>query len=182
MSGIRDKYQDQGVQNYYLQHGSDYENPHFEQVRQLLLQNEQNIDYKKVLDLSCGSGEVSMVLEELGYAETEASDPFTQQAYRMRMGKSCHSWSFEDIVKGALIDQYSSVICSFALHLCPNELLFPLVYQLFQHTELLAIITPHKRPELEKLEGVRLVFEDFTLTEKGKKVRLKAYQSNFTPH
>jgi SAM-dependent methyltransferase len=182
MKGIRDEYQEEGVENYYLQHGADYENPHFEQVRQLLIQNEERIDYRKVLDLSCGSGEVSIVLKELGYADTEACDPYTQKAYEARLGKNCQPWSFEDIVKGSLVDQYSAIICSFAMHLCPEDLLFPLVYQLFQHTTLVLILTPHKRPELEKLEGVSLAFEDFTLTPKGKKVKLKAYQSTFTPH
>lgn len=180
--GIRDEYKDQGVENYYLEQGANYENPHFAQVKDLLLQNSAHIDYSRVLDLSCGSGEVSFVLKELGFSETEACDPYTQEAYQVRMGTYCRPWSFEDIVKGALTDQYSAVICSFAMHLCPEELLFALVYQLFQHTKLLVIITPHKRPELEKLEGVRLIFEDFTLTERGKKVRLKAYQSTFTPH
>ncbi len=180
--GIRDKYQEQGVEGYYLDHGAGYENPHFAQIEQLLLQNEKRIDYRKVLDLSCGSGEVSVVLQELGFSETEACDPYTQEAYQARLGKSCYSWSFEDIVKGVLGSEYSAVICSFAMHLCPEDLLFSLTYQLFQHTELLVIITPHKRPELEKLEGVTLVFEDYALTPKGKKVRLKAYQSTFTPH
>jgi 2-polyprenyl-3-methyl-5-hydroxy-6-metoxy-1,4-benzoquinol methylase len=182
MKGIRDEYQEEGVENYYLQHGSDYENPHFDQVRQLLMQNEERIDYSQVLDLSCGSGEVSLVLKELGYADTQASDPYTQEAYTARLGKSCQPWSFEDIVKGCLEDQYSSIICSFAMHLCAEDLLFPLVYQLFQHTARVVVITPHKRPELEKLEGVSLAFDDFALTSKGKKVRLKAYQATFTRH
>lgn len=179
--GIRDEYHEQGVEAYYLQYGSEYENPHFEQVRQLLIQNEGRIDYRRVLDLSCGSGEVTTVLNELEYTDTVACDPYTQEAFRSRTGKNCHSWSFEDIVQGKLQEFYSAVICSFAMHLCTEELLFTLTYQLFQHTNLLVIITPHKRPVLEKLEGVELVWEDFTLTPKGKKVRLKAYSSTFTP-
>jgi hypothetical protein len=41
----------------------------------------------------------------------------------------------------------------------------------------LVIITPHKRPQLEKLDGVKLVFEDYALTERGKKVRLREFRS-----
>ncbi len=40
----------------------------------------------------------------------------------------------------------------------------------------LVVITPHKRPALEELPGIELVKEDFELTERGKKVRLKQYQ------
>jgi hypothetical protein len=40
----------------------------------------------------------------------------------------------------------------------------------------LVVITPHKRPALEELPGIELVWEDFELTERGKKVRLKVYQ------
>jgi hypothetical protein len=44
---------------------------------------------------------------------------------------------------------------------------------------MLIVITPHKRPELENLNGISLDFEDFTLTERGKKVRLKAYRIEY---
>jgi hypothetical protein len=98
------------------------------------------------------------------------------------MDKDCHHWSFEEVVKGAMEGTYSAIICSFAMHLCPDELLFGLTYELFQHTDLLVIITPHKRPALDKIEGVEMAFEDFALTPKGKKVRLKAYRSIFTRH
>ena len=74
---------------------------------------------------------------------------------------------------------YSCIICSFAMHLCPKEKLYPLVIQLFQHSENLVILTPHKRPELELLSGVELVFTDFAKTEKGKKVFLKHYKFSY---
>lgn len=174
---IRNLYQEQGVENYYRDSGAAYENPHFEQIRTLLIHNKSRIDYSAVLDFCCGSGEVSLVLRELGF-ETTASDPFTQEAYFKNFEKDCLSYSFDDIIKGKLEGKYSAIICSFAMHLCPEKQLFPLVYNLFQHSSQLIIITPHKRPELEKLEGVSLNFEDFALTERGKKVRLKAYSFN----
>jgi len=64
------------------------------------------------------------------------------------------------------------------MHLCPEKQLYPLAYQLFQCSPQLVIITPHKRPQLEKLDGVNLDFDDFTLTQKGKKVFLKSYRWN----
>ncbi len=177
--GIRNQYSDLGVEGFYCKEGANYSNPHFSQVEELLQKNEHRIDYSQVLDFCCGSGEVSFVLEQMGYLKTIASDPFTQEAYKQRMGKKCQSWTFEDIVKGKLVGTYSAVVCSFAMHLCADDLLFPLSYQLFQHTPHLIIITPHKRPELEKLEGIHLDFEDFCLTDRGKKVRLRAFRSTF---
>ena len=149
-NAIRDQYQAKGVDNYYKAEGASYSNPHFEQVRELLLNNHSRIDYRHSLDLCCGSGEVSMVLKEMGFSQTVACDPYTAEAYASNFGKKCWNLSFEDIIRGKLEGQYSSIICSFAMHLCPEKQLFPLCWQLFQHTDQLIIITPHKRPELEK--------------------------------
>ncbi len=177
--GIRDHYREHGVTNYYLQQGGEYNNPHFPQIEALLIKNEHRIDYKRVLDFCCGSGEVSVVIEHLGYPPPVACDPYTKEAFTKRTGRTCESWSFESVVKGELKGDYSAVICSFAMHLCPEEQLFPLAYQLFQHTGLLVILTPHKRPVLEKFEGIYLAFDDHELTQRGKKVFLKAYSSTF---
>lgn len=179
-AAIRNQYQDLGVDAFYQEHGASYSNPHFSEIAKLLRQNESRINYSIAFDFCCGSGEVSRVLADLGYAHTEASDPFTQEAYQKNLGKTCYSYSFEDIIKKPLPKQYSCIICSFAMHLCPKGQLFPLVYHLFQSTQQLIIITPHKRPALETLDGVSLKFEDFTLTKRRKKVRLKAYGARFT--
>lgn len=179
MAAIRNEYDEHGVAGYYQQSGSQYENPHFPQIRTLLSQNEHRIDYKNILDFCCGSGEVSRVLQEMGYPLPYASDPYTQAAYRSHFSQDCWNFTFEDVIKGKLEGQFSSIICSFAMHLCPEKQLYPLVYQLFQHTSQLIIITPHKRPELEKLNNVVLEFSDFTLTERGKKVFLKSYRFHY---
>lgn len=179
MSAIRNEYEEHGVSGYYEQSGSHYTNPHFPQIRALLLENEYRIDYQHVLDFCCGSGEVSLVLKELGYPLPHASDPYTQEAYNKNFNQNCWNFTFEDVIKGKLQGEFSSIICSFAMHLCPEKQLYPLVYQLFQHSKQLIIITPHKRPELEMLSDVTLDFTDFTLTERGKKVFLKSYQFNY---
>ncbi len=176
---IRNRYAEEGVEEYYKESGANYSNPHFKQVRQLLLQNEHRIQFQNVLDFCCGSGEVSRVIQELGYSLPTASDPFTTEAYQKQFQRSCLPYSFTDVIKGNLIGKYSAIICSFAMHLCPANDLFPLAYQLFQCTDQLVIITPHKRPDLEHYEGISLDFEDDTLTERGKKVRLRAYRSSF---
>jgi hypothetical protein len=85
------------------------------------------------------------------------------------------AWSFEDLLQGKLTGNYSCIISSFALHLCPRDQLAPLVWQLFNCTSQLVIVTPHKRPELEQIEGIELSFTDHVLTQRGKRIRLKIY-------
>jgi hypothetical protein len=130
------------------------------------------------------------------------TDPFTFKLYEKNTGCPCLPLSFEDIVKGklAFYQNYngeiqkikfktrsitssstqtelplSSIICSFAMHLCDEKQLYPLVNQLFTYSKNIIIITPHKRPALETLTNVTLNFDDFVLTERGKKVFLKSY-------
>ncbi len=176
---IRKYYETHGVEGYYEQFGDQYENPHFPHVRQLLINNKSRIDYTNVLDLGCGGGEVTNVLQELGYSEMKGIDPFTKSLYESQTNCGCLSWSFEDIISKGIKGEFSSIICSFAMHLLPEKQLFPLCYQLFKATNQLVIITPHKRPVLESIPQILLDFEDFVLTSKEKKVRLKAYKTTF---
>lgn len=164
-----------GVEAYYQLHGGEYANPHFPQVRELLRNNAHRIDYSHALDLCCGGGEVSLVLREMGFDDTQGCDPFTQSLFEANLGRPCLPWSFQDVIQGKLQGSYSAVICSFGMHLCPQKQLYPLVQALFARAPQIVIITPHKRPELDKLEGVQLAFEDFALTERGKRVRMKGY-------
>ncbi len=175
MKAIRKLYEQFGAEKYYKEYGQQYQNPHLEQIQKLIQKNQSQLDYNKVLDLCAGGGEVSLMLQKLGFRQITAADPFTQALYQKKTGIKCYNWSFDSIIKGKITGQYSSIICSFAMHLCPEEKLYPLVIQLFTHSKSLAIISPHKRPKLENLTGVILDFEDFVLTEKGKKVFLKHY-------
>jgi len=179
---IRNRYAEKGVAAYYREEGARYANPHFEQVRQLLIRNADRLDYRRAFDFCCGAGEVSSVVRELGYPPPVAADPYTQAAYRQRNDAPCLPFSFDDVIRGALNGHgpFSSVICSFALHLCPPRQLFPLVFQLFQTAPQLVIITPHKRPDLSGLQGVRLAFSDEVPTQRGKAVRLRSYRAGFT--
>ncbi len=176
MKAIRNLYARLGVDAYYQQYGYEYQNPHLEQIATLLEQNQTRLDYRQVLDFCAGGGEVSLILKELGFPNSQGSDPYLQALYQKNTGQPCFPWSFESVVKKGIEGQYSCIIGSFALHLCPSDLLYALVLQLFQHTDLLVVLTPHKRPALEQYEGVTLAFSDYALTEKGKKVHLKAYQ------
>lgn len=174
-AAVRNRYAELGVETYYREEGGEYHNPHFPQIRQLLLHNRHRIDFRHCLDFCCGSGEVSKVLLEMGFPLPLASDPYTMEAYRRNFDAECHTWSFDDVVKGKAEGSFSAVICSFAMHLCPEKKLYPLTRQLLGMSPQLVVITPHKRPDLSKLEGVQLEFEDAWPTERGKSVFLKSY-------
>lgn len=179
MKHIRNIYEQLGVDKYYKEYGYQYKNPHLDQIQTLIVNNKTRIDYSAVLDFCCGGGEISLILDQLGYTNSQGSDPYTHALYQKNRQQSCAKWTFDDVIKGAMTGSYSAIICSFALHLCPEKKLYPLVMQLFQHSPSLVILTPHKRPALEQLEGVELDFVDHTLTEKGKKVFLKHYHYSF---
>lgn len=176
---IRNLYQQLGVDAYYQQYGYTYQNPHWEQITALLTQNSKRLDYSRVLDFCAGGGEVSWALKELGYSHTVGSDPFLHELYEKNIGQPCHAWSFEEVVKKGLPESYSCIISSFALHLCPPEQLYALTIQLFQATDTLVVLTPHKRPVLEQYAGVELAYTDHALTPRGKKVFLKVYHYAF---
>lgn len=175
-SAIRNQYSAMGVDEYYAAHGGSYRNPHFAQIDALLRQNAHRVACESALDFCCGSGEVSEVLRAMGFSGTTACDPYTREAFERNIGGQCLGWSFKDVLRGKLEGEFSAVICSFAMHLCPKEQLHPLAHALLDRAPLLVIITPHKRPQLETLDGIALAFEDYALTQRGKKVRLKAYK------
>ncbi len=177
--GISDKYRKMGVEKYYARFGSSYTNPHYREVRLLLMNNASRLDYSNTLDFCCGAGEVSTVLEELGFSSFEGMDPFTEEAFKKNHDVPFFDSDFDTIIKEGLPGKYSSVICSFAMHLCPEEKLYPLCSKIFESSPSLVIITPHKRPDLSVVDGITLEFEDFVLTAKGKKVRLRTYSHSY---
>ncbi|MFP6576736.1 MAG: class I SAM-dependent methyltransferase [Pirellulaceae bacterium] len=172
---IRNWYQDLGIDEYYRRHGKQYQNPHLPWIQALIERHHARLDLSDCLDFCCGRGEVSKILLQLGYRQISGCDPYTQSLYEQQLGLDCLAWSFEDLLQGKLTGNYSCIISSFALHLCPRDQLAPLVWQLFNCTSQLVIVTPHKRPELEQIEGIELSFTDHVLTQRGKRIRLKIY-------
>lgn len=174
---IRPLYDEHGIEGYYRAFGSLYKNPHEAQVAALLNRNYWRMGCSSgtVLDFAAGSGEVARVLLSLGMDDILGCDPFTYELFEEKTGLPCLRLSFMDIVRKGLPGKYSCIVCSFALHLCPAKDLFPLTWQLFHVAPLIVVITPHKRPELEKMSHITLEWEDGVETEKGKKVRMKAY-------
>ncbi|MDX2039675.1 MAG: class I SAM-dependent methyltransferase [Acidobacteriota bacterium] len=149
---IRHQYQEHGVEEFYTQFGAEYRNPHELIIAEVLREavSRSNLDLTQVLDLACGSGEVTLVLREFGAGQIDGVDPFTGDAYRTRTGKPAEAVSFEQIAAGALAGRrYSLVVCSFAMHLVAESWLPSLLFQLGEMSDCLLILTPHKRPELK---------------------------------
>ncbi len=198
MKAIRNEYADQGVETFYKTNATAYENPHFSYIESLLQKNKERIDYTHILDFCSGGGEVTMALQKMGFPNSIGCDPYTHILFENNTKKPCFTYNFEDVVKGNFTFDlpkydtpavpivsgcrssiFSAIICSFAMHLCPDKMLQPLVLQLFSLSKHIVIITPHKRPELEKIDNIYLDFEDYVLTERGKKVFLKIYQHQY---
>ena len=196
MKSIRGAYEERGVESFYRERGHLYQNPHTAQIDALLSRYAERITGARILDVCCGSGEVTRAALSLGALEVVGVDPYTYAAYERQTGLVCLRYSFAELIRGALDDasmsldnatgcaptsrdvpasRYDLIICSFAMHLCPQDQLYALVYTLFKYSETLMIITPHKRPELEKLSGVLLCESAVELTPKGKRVTLKRY-------
>lgn len=175
---IRPLYDEHGAEAYYRDHAGEYENPHLPMIQLLLERNFHRLDCTgTVLDFAAGGGEVTLALEKLGAKDLAGCDPFTYELFEKKTGLPCLRHSFIDVLKNGLPDSYSLIISSFALHLCPQKDLFSLTWNLFQAAPTLVVITPHKRPELEKLPQISLFWEDVVENERGKKVRLKAYKT-----
>lgn len=174
-AAVRHQYEEHGVEGYYSQFGADYRNPHESAIREVLQHAVQRwrLDLTRVLDLACGSGEVTLALRELGCQTVDGIDPHTGEAYLARTGLQAEEFSFEQIAEGALTGRrYSLIVCSFAMHLIEESWLPALLAQIGFISRSLLIITPHKRPDLKAGWGWTL--EDEFVIER---VRARLYQS-----
>jgi len=162
---VRIGYEQLGVAGFYKSQARSYRNPHEPVVRTLLHQIliDWNLDLTSVLDLAAGSGEVTMALREMKdvkLGSIRGIDPMTYEAYLDRTGSVATRESFEDIAAGALRgQQFSIVICSFAMHLLEQSRLPMLALELAEVSPALLILTPHKRPVIQQKWGWRLTHE-----------------------
>ena len=176
---IRKEYEQQGVRGFYEQFGDIYRNPHEEAIRTALNDglSRWQVDLSHVLDLACGSGEVTLALQELGCTSIDGIDPYTAEAYQARTGRQAELLTFEQIAEGALEDRrYSLIVCSYALHLLPVSCLPVVTYQLQRLAPTLIILTPHKRPQLREAWGWRLEDEIVVV-----RVRARLYRAVYHP-
>lgn len=159
---IRKGYEEYSVKGFYEQFGDEYRNPQeaaLQEVLQLSV-NKWQLDLQKVLDLACGSGEVTLTLQNLGCNNIDGIDPYTYNAYLKRTLQEAEPYTFEDIASGVLHDRhYSLIVCSFALHLLSESRLPVVAYQLSLISDSIVIITPHKRPHLKPEWGWNFVDE-----------------------
>lgn len=172
---IRAAYERYGVQGYYARFGASYRNPHEQAIRAALTAAvaRWRIPLGRVLDLACGSGEATLVLQQLGAQAIDAADPYTYAAYAERTGRAAERLSFEQVAAGALAGRsYDTIVCSFALHLLEESRLPALAIQLSLISERLVIVTPHKRPAIKAEWGWALAGELV-----AERVRVRYYQS-----
>lgn len=172
---IRNEYQTYSVQGFYEQFGNEYRNPHESIIKRVIEDsvNKWQLNCDRVLDLACGSGEVTLALQSLGITNIDGIDPYTYNAYCQRTGKQAETYTFEDIATGVLAGRsYSLIICSFALHLVAESRLPLLLYQLGLMANTMVIITPNKRPEL-KIEWGWIFLDEIMI----KRVRAWLFQT-----
>lgn len=155
-------------------HAADYANPHEPIVRRLV---ESWIDRhlppqeNRILDLACGSGEVTAIFRGRGFENVTGVDPFTGPAFHARTGLEALPHDFVAISRGVLDTfRFDAIFCSFALHLADPGLLPQVCQRLSAIAPVLVILTPHKRPEIKPAWGWRLM-EEFL----DSRVRLRHY-------
>lgn len=175
LMSIRKEYEQHGAEAYYQQHGAEYRNPHEAAVAAALKAAiaHWQPDMSHVLDLACGSGEVTLVLRELGCDNITGIDPYTGEAYFSRTGLTALEHTFEAIAGGAISDlRFSLIVCSYALHLVPASWLPAVAVALAQAAPALLILTPHNRPEIKSAWGWHLQGELYL-----ERVRARYYTS-----
>lgn len=147
---IRNKYELLGPKNYYLNHSNEYENPHSERIIKSLNYIKSRIEVGYFLDLSCGNGVVSEYLLNNGYNNFKGCDPYFSKIYKDKFKKECFNSSFEDISKNGLYEKFETIICSYALHLCPKSYMNNLLYNLSMSCMNFIVISPSKYPTIDE--------------------------------
>lgn len=197
---IRVEYEEHGsAEDFYKNKGSEYYNPHEREVRLCLQRHADVSDFSLCLDLAAGSGEVSRVVREMG-GKSVAMDPYTWEAYEKKMQEKCWRHRMEDVEMGNVTPQqilrewkeeenkreekteqkegddgdlkFSSVVCSFALHLYDESRLPSLLWSLTEWAPTLIVLTPHKRPHIRSEWGWQLQSEHVV-----DRVRIRKYKS-----
>uniref|UniRef100_A0A6B2LK95 Methyltransferase domain-containing protein n=1 Tax=Arcella intermedia TaxID=1963864 RepID=A0A6B2LK95_9EUKA len=161
-----------GVEGYYEKHGAEYVNPREEEVRKALAAcltlwtKEQGLVFGSVLDLACGSGEATLVVERWAKARNlsvvvNATDPFTYDAFEARVGRKALRFGFEDIEAGELEKHsFDLIVSSFAMHLVEEDRLFSTCQQMALNSKFLIVVSPHKRPFITAAMGWILKHEN----------------------
>lgn len=145
---IRNQYQKLGVAGFYKENSETYENPHEPIIHSHLEQliRSKMIKQGSILDLCCGTGQVTTFLKSKGFRDITGIDPYTNIEYQKRTNCRAYNFDFKYIAQKGLPRKYDTIICSFALHLCPESLLPQVLWSLSQSCETLILISPNKKP------------------------------------
>lgn len=152
MTAIRKEYEDKGVTEFYKNSGESYINPHEPLIAKGLKKVwfDWRLPKTNILDLACGSGEISRALHTLNCKQIIGCDPYTFKSYQLKTGYPVQQHSFEDISAGKMgVQRFKIIVCSYAMHLIEESKLPLLLYNLSQMSPLLLIVSPHKKPELK---------------------------------
>lgn len=147
---IRSKYVEHGVDEYYKNHAHDYQNPHEELIKDHLRHYIHGLGLTptSILDLCCGGGEVTKYLDNIGFDNIVGCDPYTHELYENNTSKECLRLDFKNIVQDGLPKRFDLIVCSFAMHLCPQSMMDTLLYNLSVNCNKLLIISPNKKPDI----------------------------------
>lgn len=161
-----------GVAEFYKENSSTYENPHeliiHSHLNQLI--KSKDISQGKILDLCCGTGQVTNLLKSKGFRQITGIDPYTNVEYQKRTNCRAYNFDFRYIAQKGLPEKYDTIICSFALHLCPESLLPQVLWSLSQSCKKLIIISPNKKPD------IKVFFEEIKVI-KEQRVFSKVYKA-----
>lgn len=149
MEAIRNQYAQVGVATYYKTNANTYINPHEKVITALINESTEIVDYgESVLDLCCGNGLATKVLEQK-VKHIVGNDPYMHKQYKEQTNRLCYNYDFKQLAKSCKIEKVDTIICSFALHLCDESLLPNVLYNLSLIADTLVVITPNKKPNID---------------------------------
>lgn len=171
MEAIRNQYAKVGVENYYQTNANSYKNQHEGIITELIQESTEIIDYgNSVLDLCCGNGLATKVLEQK-VQHIVGNDPYMHKQYTEQTNQFCYKYDFKQLSQACPIEKVDTIICSFALHLCDESLLPNVLYNLSLMADTLVVITPNKKPQIN-------MFWDLQNEIVQDRVRLRVYKPN----
>jgi 2-polyprenyl-3-methyl-5-hydroxy-6-metoxy-1,4-benzoquinol methylase len=105
-----------------------------------------------ILDLACGSGEITGLLVKHGYTATNITgmDPYTHKTYTANTGCKCLEYTFHDLISGQIQDlQFDCVVCSYAVHLIDKDGLYGFMSELASLTGHFVVLTHMRKFEVK---------------------------------
>lgn len=137
------EYTKHGIAGFYKKYSTTYQNPHVEAIQTLV--RKHCGAHKRVLDLACGGGEVSLALPGTEYVL--GADPYTIDLYCEQTKRHAVKIDFRFIALGGLFvnPRFDAVVISYALHLLERSWRARLFFELSRLTPNLYIIAPMKK-------------------------------------